>query len=79
MRDRSTEWQITAQAYLARLGAAEYSAAIAAHVKAGRVPRTYRHNPSEYQCQLCALLGRNDEEGFKALKMLQGYASEIGV
>ena len=29
--------------------------------------------------QLVALLGRNDEEEFKALKMLRGYASMIGV
>jgi len=77
--DASMEWQVAAQAYLQRLGAAEYGSAIAAHRKARRSVRTYRHNPSEYMRDLVAALGRNDEEQFKAIKMLQGYASEIGV
>ena len=71
MSDSSMAWQAAAQAYLARLGAAEYSAAIAAHRKAGRKPSTYRHNPSDYQRELCQLLGRNDENAFKARKMLE--------
>jgi hypothetical protein len=75
----NTDWQTAAQAYLARLGLAEYRAGIAAHTRAGRRATTYRHNPSEYHRHLVTLLGRNAEEGFKALKLEQGYASAIGV
>ena len=79
MASKSTEWQIAAQQYLAKLGAAEYESAIKAHKKAGRSVKTYRHNPSQYMCDLVSALGANDEEQFKAIKMLEGYASEIGV
>lgn len=74
-----TDWYSAAQAYLARLGQSEYRAGLAAHLKAGRHPRTYKHNPSQYHRDLVEFLGKNDEEGFKALKMLQGYASAVGV
>ena len=47
------------------------------------VPKIHnRHNrycPSDYVNDLVKLLGQNDEEGFKARKMLEGYASELGV
>lgn len=73
------QWQSAAQDYLARLGAAEYGAGLRLHVKAGRRRSTYRHNPSDYHRQLVADLGRDDENGFKSHKMLEGYASIIGV
>ena len=72
-------WYTAAQAYLARLGMSEYEAAMRAHVKAGRKAKTYKHNPSAYHRELVRLLGANDENGFKALKMEQGYASKLGV
>ena len=76
--DPNVEWHSAAQRYLARLGLAEYSAGLAAHVKRGRKRATYRHTPSEYHFSLVVLLGRNDEAGFKALKGEQGYASKVG-
>jgi hypothetical protein len=75
----NVEWQSAAQAYLARLALAEMRAGRIAHRKSGRKESTYRHNPSQYHRDLVALLGRNDEEGFKALKLAQGYAHELGV
>jgi hypothetical protein len=69
------DWQDGAQAYLARLGLAEYRAGVAAWVKNGRKASTYRHNPSQYHRDLVELLGQNDEHEFKGLKGLQGYAS----
>lgn len=75
----SSSWWSGAQAYLARLGLAEYRAGIAEHGRRGRKPATYRHSPSAYHRALVELLGKNNEEGFKALKALQGYASAVGV
>ena len=79
LRGKCKEWQTGAQEYLARLGAAEYAAQREAHAKKRRSPKTLRFSPSQYMCDLVELLGNNDEEGFKALKMLQGYASSVGV
>lgn len=75
----NTDWHSAARDYLARLGRAEYLSAIAAHIKAGRRPNTYRHAPSGYMEALIDCLNRNDEEAFKALKGEQGYASSVGV
>jgi hypothetical protein len=72
-------WWGPAQSYLNRLAMAEYKVALAAHLKRGRKKHTYQHNPSDYHRQLVELLGKDDEEGFKALKMLQGYSSVLGV
>jgi hypothetical protein len=72
-------WWSAGQAYLARLGAAEYTAAMRAHKKRGRSVKTYRHTPSQYHMDLARLLGEDDEHGFKARKMLEGYASILGV
>ena len=77
--ERLTDWHSGAQRYLARLGAVEYECGIRAHRKAGRKATTYRHAPSEYHSALVALLGANDEQGFKALKGEQGYASMVRV
>lgn len=63
------------QAYLNRLGQAEYSKGTAAH----KGKRPYRHAISEYHATLVRLLGDNNEEEFKALKMLQGPHSALGV
>jgi hypothetical protein len=76
-KDTSTYWQEAAQAYLARLCHAEWIA------QGKPVPtKRNRHNrycPSAYANDLVALLGKNDEEGFKARKMLEGYASALSV
>jgi len=72
----NTEWHIAAQKYLARLGEAEWKA------QGFPVPKranSRRFCPSQYMLDLIELMGKNDEEGFKARKMLEGYASEIGV
>lgn len=71
----STDWQIAAQAYAARVARAEYLAQRAAYKR----KTGFRFAPSEYLQSLCAAMGRNDEEGFKAIKMLEGYASAAGV
>lgn len=77
--DRSdTHWHSAAQKYLQRIGEGEYRAGLAAHLKAGRKRSTYRHNPSEYHRTLVDFLGKNDEEGFKAYKMLHGYHNVLG-
>jgi hypothetical protein len=78
-QSKSTSWQPAAQAYLARLGFAEYKQNLQAHIKTGRRVSTYRHNPSEYHRELVRLLGANDEPSFKAMKLEQGYASAVRV
>ena len=78
-KDKPTDWQTHAQAYLGRLAGEEYHAGLKAHVKAGRKAHTYRHNPSEYHRTLVEHLGRNDENAFKAHKMMHGYHSAVGV
>lgn len=60
--------------YLDRLGAAEYKAFVLS-----RRRKRERYQPSDYHCQLVTLLGRDDEEGFKALKALHGPYSALGV
>lgn len=72
------DWFKHAQAYLQRLGQAEYQSGLRAHVKQGRSPKTYRHNPSEYHRELVDLLGKDDEHGFKSLKGMSGYSSSVG-
>jgi hypothetical protein len=71
-------WHSSAQLYLSRLGMAEYAAGIDAHIRAGRSRRTYRHRPSEYHSALIRLLGRNDESGFKARKLMSGGGHALG-
>ncbi len=71
----STEWHTAAKTYLARLCAAEHAAQRAAHKKAAK---SYRYHPSAYVSELIECLNHNDEEGFKARKMLEGYASKLG-
>jgi hypothetical protein len=73
----NTGWQTAAQDYLARLCNAEWLAQ-GAPVPTKRRPLN-RYCPSQYANDLVRLLGQNDEEGFKALKMLEGYASVVGV
>lgn len=68
------DWNVAARRYLERLGQAEYQV----QRKATRA-KTFRYSPSDYHRDLIDLLNRNDEHGFKALKMLQGYASALGV
>lgn len=70
-----TAWDVSAREYLARLGAAEYAAF--RQTKAGKKANA-RYSPSDYHRDLIELLNRNDESGFKALKMLQGHASALG-
>ena len=64
--------------YLERLGRAEYEAQLRAHLKAGRRRSTMRYCPSQYHIDLIDALQRDDEEAFKAIKGLRGYASEVG-
>ena len=70
-------WWVSASAYLDRLGASEHKQQISQHLKAGRSRSTYRYNPSDYHRDLVEALGRKDEEGFKRIKMLSGYASAL--
>ena len=77
------DWQGPARRYLERLGMAEWEAQ-------GRpVPKPKgsgvkgatrgRYCPSEYHTNLIGFLDRNDESGFKALKLEQGYSTAVGV
>lgn len=66
------------QDYLTKLGMAEYRTAIAAHRKAGRKDKTYRHDPSPYHRALVLCLGANDEVLFKSIKDREGYACALG-
>ena len=68
-------WQTAAKQYLERLGRAEYQTA--SRARKGKRLRSF--TPSEYMCDLIVCLNRNDEEAFKARKMLEGYASAAGV
>lgn len=71
-------WHNPAMKYLQRLGAGEYKSQLTSHLKK-RAKSTFKYFPSQYHSDLISLLGKNDEEGFKALKMTQGYASIIKV
>jgi len=71
----SSDWQPAAQRYLERLASAEYSE----QKKRSKGKKSFRYSPSEYQRDLVEKLGKNDEEGFKVQKMLQGYASVLKV
>lgn len=73
------EWYHAAQEYLARLGAAEYEAQSRQHAKAGKAKSTFKYSPTGYHRDLVELLGKGDEEGFKARKALEGYSSALGV
>lgn len=72
-------WHTSAKAYLDRLCSAEYAHQRAAHLKRGKRASTFRYAPSEYVRELIDCLDRNDEETFKARKMLEGYASAAGI
>lgn len=71
-RSRSDEWIPTAKRYLERLCFAEWEAHRASKACG-------RYCPSAYVDALIAYVGRNDEEGFKALKLSQGYCNALGV
>lgn len=75
-REAFRNWQAAAQDYLQTLAQAEYNIGKANSRRKRR--KTYKHDPSDYHRDLVELLGKNDEEGFKALKMLRGYASALG-
>lgn len=74
--DRATDWQIPARRYLERLGIAEWRAQ-GKPIPTRRSPFV-RYCPSDYHVRLIDALNQNDEEQFKAIKMLEGYASKVG-
>ena len=69
-------WHTPAKEYIARVCAAEYTQQRAAWKKSAR---TFRFSPSQYAREMIVCLNTNDEHRFKAMKMLEGYASSIGV
>ena len=73
------DWHKSAKAYLERLGMGEYQQQLSHHLKSGRKKRTFRYYPSQYHMDLIDCLNENNEETFKAIKLLQGYASAIEV
>lgn len=76
MADSSLHWHTAAKNYLTRLAHAEW-------ISQGKpIPKrknSKRYVPSDYYRSLMECLNRNDEQQFKAIKMLEGYASAIGV
>lgn len=66
-------WDITARAYLARLGDAEY----AEWLMRRSSRKSDRYSPSDYHRELIELLNRGDEEGFKYRKMLSHEDSAL--
>jgi len=72
-RVMTDETYVACARYLERLGAAEYKA-----FGLGRKRGKPQFSPSDYHRALVTLLGARDEEGFKSLKMLQGYNSALG-
>lgn len=74
MTQPNLDWHTAAKQYLERLGLAEYRAFLARKRR-----KRDRFSPSDYHRELIGYLNRNDENGFKTLKMLEGYASVLGV
>lgn len=72
----TTAWQTFAMQYLERLGRAEYDAQRKRHK--GTL-KSFKFKPSEYMESLIECTKQNDEEKFKTIKMLEGYASELKV
>lgn len=66
-------WHAAAKQYLERLGYAEWQA------QKNPKRKKQQYVPSDYHRALIDCLNRDDENGFKALKMLQGYNSALGV
>lgn len=69
------DWVGAAQEYLRRVGAAEHEA----WRKRKNPRKSDKFSPSEYLRDMCDLLGKGDEEAFKARKMLNGRDSAAGV
>ncbi len=74
MTEPNLDWHSSVKRYLERLGLAEYQAQ-----KLAAKGKKFRYSPSEYHRELIDLLNKNDEQGFKGLKMLSGFASALGV
>lgn len=70
-------WHSPAKRYLERLGVAEAAAHKAQMKRYSR--KGVRYSPSEYHRALIEFLNKNDEEGFKALKLAEGRYSALGV
>ena len=70
------KWQYAARNYLSKLRTAEYNANMRKHLKT-RKASTFKCSPSQYYFDLLEKVNADDEEGFKAIKMLQGYNSEL--
>lgn len=77
-------WQESAAEYLERLRDSEGSAQVKAYRKTRKGKKDwhlirFRYQPSEYHLDLLEALKADDETRFKSKKMLEGYASELGV
>lgn len=81
----STLWQLSARRYLERLCKAETRAGVerftANRSKYRSLERYWRefHRPSQFLLDLVRRLSANDEEGFKALLLVEGRVSALGV
>ena len=73
------EWHSAAKRYLERLGMAEWNSQGRPIPSGKRYQFGRRYVPSDYHRELIDCLNRNDEQAFKARKMLEGYASAVGV
>jgi hypothetical protein len=68
-------WTTHCRPYVDRVCAAEYEQ----QKRASKGRKSFRYSPSDYARQLIEYMDQDDEEGFKSLKMLQGYSSAVGV
>jgi hypothetical protein len=71
----NTEWMASAQEYLRRVGEAEYKA----FANRKKPLKRDRFAPSAYLSGMCQLIGKGDEEAFKATKLVQGRYSALGL
>ncbi len=62
-------WHSAAKAWLDGIANAVFRVQRAEHVKQGRRPNTFRWSPPDWHRQAVSCLNRNDEAGFKAIRL----------
>lgn len=68
------DWTLAAQEYTRNLGKTEYES----WSKRKHKKKSDRFIPSDYLVTLCRLIGKGDEESYKATKFVSGRYSALG-